>query len=245
MAGINTITILYAVLGGMVPTFLWLWFWLAEENDHRQPVGLIVFAYLGGILAVLVLLPTKPFIQSFNFTPQVFNIVGAGLEELAKFLVVALITFSGRALVEATDYTIFLVTGALGFSALENTLYLINPILQKTDLGAIIITGNMRFLGATVLHSMSVAIVGVALGLAFSEGFFMKCFNALVGLALAIALHSAFDYFIMQNTRQGTIIAIAGIWFVAVIIIIIFDRLRALQAHVGTLAQGTATAQPH
>jgi hypothetical protein len=38
----------------------------------------------------------------------------------------------------------------------------------------------------------------------------------------------------MQNTRQATITAIAGIWFVAIIVILLFDRLRAFHAQVAS-----------
>ena len=81
---------------------------------------------------------------------------------------------------ESTDYTIYLVTGALGFSALENTFYLISPIIQNEPLQSIVVTGNLRFFGATVLHTISVAIVGVLLGLAWRAGFFGKMIAAIL-----------------------------------------------------------------
>lgn len=232
MAGIDLRTILYAALGGIVPTFLWLWFWIGEESDHDAPGIILVLAYFGGILGVLILLPLRPIVEGLSIDPSYITVFYAGLEEVIKFVLVALICFNYKTLHDASDYTIFLVTGALGFSALENTLYLIQPLSQGLDLGSIIITGNMRFLGATVLHSISVALVGVILGLAFSYGKFMKFIYVLFGLAFATGLHTAFNYFIMQNTRQGTITAIAGIWIVAVIVILIFDRLKSLQEHI-------------
>jgi len=232
MANVDITTIAYAALGGMVPTFLWLWFWLTEENTHSEPIGLIILTFIGGAFGVLLLLPLKPLIQAFSLSPSHVTVLYAILEEVVKFGMVAIIAFSSSAITRATDYTIFLVTGALGFSALENTLYLISPIAQKIDIGSIVITGNIRFLGATVLHSISVALIGVLLGLAYTASGFWKFFHAAVGLAIAAGLHTVFNYFIMQDTRQSTIIAIAGIWIIAVIVIILFDRLRALEANI-------------
>lgn len=232
MANVSLTTVAYAALGGMVPTFLWLWFWLTEEDTHSEPVGLIILTFVGGAFGVLVLLPLKPVIQALSLAPSHITVVYAVLEELVKFGMVALIAFSSSAVTRATDYTIFLVTGALGFSALENTLYLITPIAQRVDVGSIVITGNVRFLGATVLHSISVALIGVLLGLAYAADGFWKFLHGAVGLAIAAGLHTVFNYFIMQDTRQSTIIAIAGIWIVAVIVIILFDRLRALEANI-------------
>lgn len=227
MADVSLNSILYAVLGGAIPTFLWLWFWLSKD-DHPEPGMVLTLAFIGGALSVVALLPLRPYVENLPLNAQEIIVLYAALEEVSKVLVVALISFGSRTLVESTDYTIYLVTGALGFSALENTFYLISPIIQNEPLQSILVTGNLRFFGATVLHTISVAIVGVLLGLAWRAGFIGKLITALFGIVLATGLHSVFNYFIMQNTRQGTIIAIAGIWFIAVIIILIFDRLRAM-----------------
>lgn len=119
----------------------------------------------------------------------------------------------------------------MGFSALENTLYLIEPIAKNIDIGTILITGNMRFLGATVLHSVSVTLVGVLMGLAHTFSRFWRTSYAWIGLFIATGLHTVFNYFIIQDTRQSTINAIAGVWIVAVIVILIYDRLGALEAN--------------
>lgn len=227
MANIALESIIYAVLGGVVPTFLWLWFWLSKD-DNPEPGMVLTLAFIGGALSVLALLPLRPFVEQLPLDPQQVLVLYAGLEEVSKFLIVALISFGSRALIESTDYTIYLVTGALGFSALENTFYLISPIIENEPIQSIILTGNLRFFGATVLHTIATAIVGVLLGLAWRMSFFGKAIAVIFGLVLATGLHSVFNYFIMQNTRQGTIIAIAGVWIIAVIVILIFDRLRAM-----------------
>jgi RsiW-degrading membrane proteinase PrsW (M82 family) len=238
MANISLTTICYAALGGMVPTFLWLWFWLTEEDDHKEPVLLVILTFLGGAVGVLLLLPLKPLIQSIALTPQTITVLYAFLEEVIKYSLVVLIAFNSGAITRATDYTIFLVTGALGFSALENTLYLIKPIAANTDLGLILITGNMRFLGATVLHSISVALIGVLIGLAYAGRSSLRALYTIIGLILATGLHTVFNYFIMQDTRQSTIIAISGVWIVAVIVILLFDRLRSFEANIQETYQG-------
>lgn len=234
MAGISAQSFLYALLGGMVPTFLWLWFWLNEESEHKKPFGLIILTFIAGALGVLLLLPLKPVVEILHLDPKTLLVFYAGIEEVIKVVLVAIIAFGSSAITRATDYTIFLVTGALGFSALENTLYLLNPISQGVDLGTIIITGNLRFLGATVLHSISVAIVGVLIGIGFAINKSIRLFYAVVGIFIATGLHGVFNYFIMKDTRQSTLMAIAGIWIVAVIVILIFDRLRAYQDNIAT-----------
>ena len=226
MDGLKTTTIIAAVVGGVVPTFIWLWFWLTRKDDEPEPMSLLMLAFVGGMLSVLVLFPLRPLTEGLSLSPLLLTTLYAGLEEISKVVVIALIVFGSQHVDQAIDYTVYLVTGALGFSALENTLYLLSPLNQGLDLGAIVVTGNLRFLGATVLHTVTVALVGVILGYAFTRSFGVKIIHTIVGIVMATGLHTAFNTFIMSDTRQGTIIAIAGIWFAAVIIILLFDRLK-------------------
>lgn len=226
MAQVTLTTILFAIAGGAVPTLLWLWFWITKD-DRPEPGMVLTLAYIGGILSVLVLFPLRSYVESLPLDPIQVIVLYAALEEVSKFVIIALACFGNIALTKPTDYTVYLVTGALGFSAIENTFYLLGPLLQSKPLESILVTGNLRFFGATVLHTVAVAIVGVLIGLAFSSNKFIKAIHAIIGIALGIGLHSAFNYFIMQGTRQGTMVAVAGVWFVAVIIILLFDRLHA------------------
>lgn len=243
MANISVSTILYAAAGGVLPTFLWLWFWLTEESEHKEPIALVVLTFIGGAVGVLLLLPLKPVIQHLSLTSQHITILYAFLEEVIKYGIVSLIAFRSGAITRPTDYAVFLVTGALGFSALENTLYLIHPIATNVDLGTILITGNMRFLGATVLHSISVALIGVLMGLGFSALKSVRALYAMIGIVMATGLHTVFNYFIMQDTRQSTIIAISGVWIVAVIVILLFDRLRSLEENIKQTYQDNPISQ--
>ncbi len=226
MAGIELTTILWATLGGIVPTFLWLWFWLSDDN-HQNPIGLLFLAYLAGMFSLFIILPMKAFVESFPFHPSEVIVIYAILEELIKFGMIALITFPSRYLTDPIDYTIYLITGALGFSGLENTLYLLQPIIDN-NITAILSTGNIRFLGATVLHTVTAGVIGIMLGLAFRRGGLIKTIHMIFGLGLAVGLHSVFNYFILQETSRSTTLAVTGIWFVAVIVIIVFQRLKSL-----------------
>jgi len=85
-----------------------------------------------------------------------------------SFFVVFLIAFHSTYLDEPIDYAIYLITGALGFAAVENILFLIEPALQQ-DISFIIETGTLRFLGATVLHSVLAAILGIIVWFLYSQ----------------------------------------------------------------------------
>ena len=94
-----------------------------------------------------------------------FGPVVAPLFEGAAYL--AALRF--RVFDEPLDGVIYLVTAALGFSALENVFFLITPA-QGGDLLRTIVTGDLRFIGASLLHTLASATIGVSLALSFYKG---------------------------------------------------------------------------
>lgn len=232
MAEISLTTLGLAALGGIVPTFLWLWFWLGEDKKTGipEPHGLVVLTYLSGVIAVPLLLSLHGLFAGIGPDSTKAVIIFAIAEELVKVGLVALIAFKSRFIDEPTDYAIYLVTGAIGFSALENTLYL----LQTADGGNIagfLLASNMRFLGATLLHTVTVAVVGISMGLAFGKSRAVRLWHCLIGLLIGTALHATFNYLILVDTRQSLIETFAGLWFVALIVILAFQRLKDLHVY--------------
>ncbi|KKP87677.1 MAG: hypothetical protein UR92_C0027G0001, partial [Candidatus Nomurabacteria bacterium GW2011_GWA2_35_80] len=180
-----------ALLGGIAPALLWLWFWLKEDNQKPEPKGLLAILFFIGMVLVILVIPAQKFIQN-NVTSSEWQIIGwASIEELIKYLGVVILLYKTNRIDEPIDWPIFLITVALGFAALENTLFLIKPLsLNQTTVG--LLTGQLRFLGSTLLHAVSSGIVGVSLGLSFHMGKYVKKIYLLVGLLLAITLHSTF-----------------------------------------------------
>ena len=235
MADISIGSLFWAFLGGMVPTFLWLWFWF---NQVKKPesTGFLSLLYILGMLSVIIVFPIDAFINQSGLDRKEYLMAFALVEEVVKVSLTALVAFRSKRLMQAGDYTLFLVTLALGFSALENTLYLIHPIAEN-NLSFILFTGNLRFIGATLLHTTCVAIVGNLLGIAYYESTFMKWIHALFGLGLAISLHAIFNYFILLNTTRSIMIGLAGLWFIGIIVIVVFGRIQKLQGYRAQLLQ--------
>ncbi len=229
MADISIGSLFWAFLGGMVPTFLWLWFWF---NQVKKPesTGFLSLLYVLGMLSVIIVFPIDAFINQSGLDRKEYLLAFALVEEVVKVALTAIVAFRNKRMNYAGDYTLFLVTLALGFSALENTLYLIHPI-SENNLSFILFTGNLRFIGATLLHTTCVAIVGNMLGIAYYESRFMKWIHGLFGLLIAISLHAIFNYFILLNTTRSIMIGLAGLWFIGIIVIVIFGRIQKLQGY--------------
>ena len=115
-----SLTIFLSLLGGVLPALLWLWFWRKEDKLHPEPRRKVALAFLGGILAVSIVLPIEKVIFSF-FDNQISNTtiyLWAGTEEIVKFIIIYLIAFKSREMDEPIDAVIYMITGALGFSAI-------------------------------------------------------------------------------------------------------------------------------
>jgi RsiW-degrading membrane proteinase PrsW (M82 family) len=223
----NSKTVIYAILGGALPAILWLWFWLREEDRERSaPRGIIALSFiLGGIMVVVAIWMEK---YSLNFvdnhTAQV--IVWATIEELLKLLGVVFILFNTGIIKKPIDYPMYFIACALGFAALENILYLLHPLdVSGTIVG--ILTGNLRFLGSTLLHAIASGMIGSALGLSF----FMKQYRAIylfVGILCAIMLHSIFNFFIMKSSGENFLSVFGSLWVVTIINILIFEKIKRM-----------------
>ena len=49
--------LIVALVGGLLPAFLWLFFWLREDKEHPEPKGLLFFTFLAGMSTVILVLP--------------------------------------------------------------------------------------------------------------------------------------------------------------------------------------------
>ena len=221
-------TIVFAILGGAVPAIFWLWFWLGEEDKKKpESPALIILSFILGALAVIFAIWLEKFSLSYISDKTIQIITWAGIEEILKYLAVSVIVLGSAEIKEPIDYPMYFIATALGFAALENVLYLIHPIaVSGTVVGAL--TGNLRFLGSTLLHAIASSMIGIALGLSFYAGWFSKRFYLLVGILVAVALHSLFNLFIMNGSGSNFLQVYGFLWIVAIINILIFEKLKRM-----------------
>lgn len=220
-------TLATALLFGIVPSFLWLWFWLKEDGNKPEPKGLLTVIFIVGMASVFFVLPLEKLIQETISSTNWQIILWASVEEILKYIAVVMVLAGTNYVDEPIDWPIYLITTALGFAALENTLFLLKPIsLDQTTVG--LLTGHLRFLGATLLHTISSGIIGISLGLSFFMQGAKKRLYILSGLILAIALHSAFNFFIMGNNGSDFLKVFGFLWVVTIIIMLVFEKLRRM-----------------
>ena len=226
MANLITTDVLWVLLvTGVIPTVLWLFFWLREDRFNPEPRGLLILTFIAGALSVFLVLPLEGIVKDLGImgTHRVF--IFAAAEELVKFLVVFVIAFRSRYLDEPVDYAVYLITGAIGFAAAENVMFLLQPALQQ-DISFIIETGTLRFLGASILHSVLAAILGLCLGFVFYKSRRTKIVFGFLGLGIAIILHTIFNSFIIKYVEINGLLTLGILWIVTLVIIAMFERVR-------------------
>ena len=220
-------TITLALLTGIIPSFLWLWFWLKEDKKNPEPKELLAVIFVMGMIAVIFILPVQKFIREHVDSNSLELFLWAGAEEIVKYLAVLVILFKTSVVDEPIDWPIYLITAALGFAALENTLFLLKPFsLDQTTVG--LLTGHLRFLGSTLLHTVASAILGTALGLSFHMDSGRKKLYLFGGLFLAIVLHTAFNFFIIRNDGGNFMGVFGFLWVAAVVVMLVFEKLRRM-----------------
>lgn len=217
-----------AFVAGIIPSLLWLWFWLKEERKTTEPRGLLTMFFITGMLAVIFVLPVQKFIQGIVSDENLQLILWASSEELIKYFAVLILLFRTTYVDEPLDWPILMITAALGFAALENTLFLIKPFsLGEVTVG--LLTGQLRFLGSTLLHAVSSGIIGISIALAFySKSGFKKKINLFLGIIIAISLHTVFNFFIIENSGSNFLKVLAFLWVVTIIIMLLFEKIRRM-----------------
>ena len=222
-------TFLFAFLGGILPACLWLWFWLQEDRLHPEPRGLILLSFLAGMAAVVIAYPLEKFTQGFNLAPAITIIVWAITEELLKYGAAYRSALRKSACDEPVDALIYLITVALGFAALENSLFLITVIAQG-DIATSIVTGNLRFIGAGLLHILSSAMIGTAIALSYYKTRARGIIYRLAGVVTAVVLHSIFNLFIMKGDKVNTFIVFYFVWAAIIILLVAFEKVKQISA---------------
>ncbi len=218
---------LIAFLAGLIPALFWLWFWLREDKCRPEPRTLITSAFIAGMLIVALVLPLQKFaMERFYGSELIF--VWVIIEEVLKYAAALVVVLWNKAVDEPIDVIIYMITIALGFSALENALFIYNPLVTG-DYANSFLTGNFRFLGATLLHVLASGTVGVFMALSYYKRDIVRITSATVGLFVAILLHALFNFFIMDASGETVLGVFMFVWMGVIVFFLLFEKVKLIE----------------
>lgn len=217
--------VLIAFLGGMAPALVWLFFWLMEDRCQPEPKRHIILCFFLGMLAVPLVLPLERFAAGF-YSGTMLLFLWAAFEELFKFGAAYFGALRSRVFDEPLDAVIYLVTAALGFSAAENMLFLFTgPLAEGNIIGAMAME-NLRFMGASLLHTLASATIGLTIALAFDKPARQRIEAAIGGVILAVALHTLFNVFILNGGKDTMFMIFMCIWVGIIAALLFTERVK-------------------
>ncbi len=223
---------------GVVPSLVWLFYYL-RKDCHPEPRSMIAKTFLMGIIvspiAIIFQLLFVKFVtengQSVSWFPTIaprgytFFLWAALVEECVKFFAVRVIDLYDPEFDEPVDAMVYMITAGLGFAAMENIIILFRVIPDGVNAAASV--WMLRFLGATLLHALSCAIVGYFVALSW---FFHQHAKKLIftGLVVATVFHFTFNIFLSTFSDQLQSLAAATLLLVAMgfLVSILFDKIK-------------------
>ena len=231
-----------ALFGGIFPALLWLFYWLREDRRHPEPKKMIFLTFVAGVIAVPLVLPFEKYackaLAGACTNPQNVQLpillLWATTEEFFKFLAAYFVALRSKYMDEPIDAVIYMITAALGFAALENTFFILGPLLNG-HLFEGLITGNLRFVGATLLHTVSSAAIGVAIALSYYKRATLRHDFLILGLFASIMLHTLFNFFIIQQSGVHIFTVFGSVWVAAIILLLLFEKIKRIRKYPPTL----------
>ena len=216
MNHLKTSQIILATILGILPSLLWLFYFL-KKDPRPEPKKTLALCFFYGMLSTIPTIYFEGTISSLDFLkkfglPLLF--LFAFIEEFFKFFSADISVSQKKEFDESIDPVIYLITAAMGFALIENLLYLYSIFSEENfTSGDIIFTGIGRFLGATFLHASSSAILGYFWALSILK---VKKTFLYLGLILSSFLHTGFNFAIywVQKTYSDILILFFVILFI-------------------------------
>ena len=167
------------------------------DRYEKEPVGVCLRVFFYGCLTVIPVIIIEPiviaFINSLFF--QIF--LGVALvEEYFKFLVVKNYAYKRESFNEPFDGIVYAVIASLGFALVENIGYVFGSAEEEQ-----LFTAIARMFTAIPLHALAGVLMGYFLGKAKFDKSNEKTL-IVKGLLSAIILHTAYDYFLLQDNSN-------------------------------------------
>lgn len=217
----------------VLPVFLILIYIYRRDKYEKEPLGLLVGSFFGGVLSaaltVGLLLAILPFIPKPDniFMASVMEAFAEAAipEEFFKFLVLYLIIWKRKAFNEMFDGIVYAVFVSLGFACIENIFYVFGNGLA---------VGLLRAFLSVPAHALFGVIMGYYLSLArFNPE--KKGYYITLSLVYSTLAHGIFDFLLFYASKNATenlgLALLAFVVFFVFVILLWRQGFRKLKKH--------------
>ncbi len=164
-------------------------------------------------------------------------VVAAGVEEMAKFLVVVLIIYRHPVFDERMDGIVYTVAASLGFAFIENFMY-IAPVGIFVSLQGMLQLALLRGLLSVPAHAVTGVLTGYGLGKAKFESGSKKYQTIAVYLLAAIGIHGLYDFIIFSARGSASSMVNLLSWLTVPLVIgMLFVSRKLIRRHVAADAK--------
>ncbi|MDD5430763.1 MAG: PrsW family glutamic-type intramembrane protease [Candidatus Pacebacteria bacterium] len=217
-------SIVIALILGLLPSLAWLVFYL-KEDPHPEPKKIIFLVFLAGMISTFIALGFQIVTNDWaidhgieKYSVLSFLMLGV-IEEILKFGAAWIVALKFKDYFdEPVDAMIYMIVAALGFAAVENIAAAVQmkmPVIETTSL---------RFIGATLLHTLSSGLMGYYWAVSVIKN--KKSF-LLIGLFAATVFHTIFNSLIVRY--EPLVIPVSFLIIYAMFILYDFEKLKKLQ----------------
>ncbi|HHY10926.1 MAG TPA: PrsW family intramembrane metalloprotease [Firmicutes bacterium] len=191
------------IAASILPGIFWLWYFNRYDVREKEPLSKIMLCVLTGALAVLPALIWEAPFQNLLRAPAgwgqrlliSFFVVGLG-EEFFKLLAVYLAVFRAPEFNEPIDGIIYSTAAAVGFSVVENVLYISAFGLSIAPLrGTIASLAHIAFSGLAGFYLAKARFTG-------QSGHLGR------GLLAAAFLHGLYDFLLISRLASPFVIVV-------------------------------------
>lgn len=186
-----------------------------KDKYEKEPLWMLAKAFLGGFLAVALVIPLERFLSAFAFGGPVEQglysgfVVAGFSEELFKLLVIMLFIWRSKHFNEYFDGIVYATYVSLGFACLENVAY----VFQANSFEVGMLTAVTRALLSVPAHFLFAVVMGYYLSKAKFDAA-NRLLHLMKALAYPILLHGTFDSLLMVSHNMN------GTWLYPVTIVL-------------------------
>ena len=216
----------FFLLIAVLPPLFLAYYVYANDLFDKEPKGLVIKSFLFGCIIVIPVYIVEVTLQDFTNNIFLYTLIGVALiEEGFKYFILIKFFFPNKDFDEPYDGIFYSVMISLGFATIENIKYVFT-----SEPGTELFTAFARMFTAIPLHAACGVIMGYYVGLSKfkinnNSNKFIRLISKpkYIGLFLAIAIHTLYDYFLFLG--QGIIFS-----FITLAISIFYAK-KAIKIH--------------